>query len=176
MAALLAALLLPAAPPAGGCTVSISARADGSFARAGYGATPRRLERLAAQTRLRFAAAARRLCLARVLRPADLARFRELIVQNGEGATEPLIYREPAMNRAPSSSNMPSRTADPPDLPSSSRRCAAGNAREAGDASPATDRKTRFAAGPVESSIKDLQQNRTENGHGLSVLAITYPK
>jgi hypothetical protein len=97
MAALLAGLLLLAAQPGGGCTISASAKADGSFARAGYSATPRRLERLAAQTRERFAAAARRLCLARVLRPADLARFRELIVQNGEGATEPLIYREPGM-------------------------------------------------------------------------------
>jgi hypothetical protein len=97
MAALLAGLLLLASPPAGGCTVSVGARADGSFAQAGYRATPQRLERLAAQTRERFAAAARRLCLARLLRPADLARFGELIVQNGEGATEPLIYREPAM-------------------------------------------------------------------------------
>ncbi|HET9639994.1 MAG TPA: hypothetical protein VFP12_12390 [Allosphingosinicella sp.] len=94
MAALLAGLLLLASQPGGGCTISVGARTDGSFAQAGYRLTPRHLERLAAQTRERFAAAARRLCLAGVLRPADLARFGELIVQNGEGATEPLIYRE----------------------------------------------------------------------------------
>jgi hypothetical protein len=98
MAALLAGLLLLASQPAGGgCSVSVSARADGSFAQAGYQASPRRLQSLSARTRERFAAAARRLCLAQVLRPTDLAKFRELIVQNGEGATEPLIYREPAM-------------------------------------------------------------------------------
>lgn len=52
-----------------------------------------------ALTRDRFAAAARRLCAAGVLRPADLARFRRLVVQNGEGATEPLIYRAEGMGR-----------------------------------------------------------------------------
>ena len=50
-----------------------------------------------ALTRDRFTAAARRLCAAGVLRPADLARFRRLVVQNGEGATEPLIYRDELM-------------------------------------------------------------------------------
>jgi hypothetical protein len=98
LAALLAGLLL-LAPQPGGCEVSVSARADGSFAQAGYKLSPKHLERLSEQTRMGFTAAARRLCLARVLRPADLARFGELIVQNGEGATEPLIYREPAMPR-----------------------------------------------------------------------------
>jgi hypothetical protein len=97
MAALLAGLLLLASPPAGGCAIAVRARADGSFAQAGYRLSPGHLQRLSEQTRQRFAAAARKLCLARVLRPADLARFGELIVQNGEGATEPLIYREPGM-------------------------------------------------------------------------------
>ena len=93
-------LLLAAAPPAGGCTLSVGAAADDSFALAGYDSGPVRLARLAALTRDRFAAAARKLCAAGLLRPADLARFRQLVVQNGEGATEPLIYRAPHMARA----------------------------------------------------------------------------
>jgi hypothetical protein len=90
-------LLLAAAPPAGDCAISVRAAADGSFAQAGYDSSPARLARLAALTRDRFTAAARKLCAAGLLRPADLARFRELVVQNGEGATEPLIYRAPGM-------------------------------------------------------------------------------
>jgi hypothetical protein len=97
MAALLAGLLLLAAPPAGGCAISVEASADGSFAQAGYDSSPARLSRLAALTRDRFTAAARRLCASGVLRPADLARLRRMVVQNGEGATEPLIYREDSM-------------------------------------------------------------------------------
>jgi hypothetical protein len=79
------------------CTVSFTASADGSFAQAGYDARPARLMKLAALTRERFTAAALRLCAAKVLTPADLARFGRLIVQNGEGATEPLIYQDPPM-------------------------------------------------------------------------------
>jgi hypothetical protein len=94
---LLAGLLLLAAQPGGGCTVSVTARADGSFAQAGYNSSPARLVRLASQTRARFAAAAARLCAAGVLRPADLKQFGELVVQNGEGATEAVIYREEGM-------------------------------------------------------------------------------
>lgn len=99
-------LLLLAAPvPAAGaerpadrvCEISVSATVDGSFAQAGYEAGPGRLGPLAELTRRRFAAAARRLCASGVLGPADLAWFRRLIVQNGEGATEPLLYRDPAM-------------------------------------------------------------------------------
>ena len=90
-------LLLSAAPPASGCAISIEAAADGSFAQAGYELSQAHLARLAAVTRERFAAAARRLCTAGELRPADLARFRTLVVQNGEGATEPLIYRTEEM-------------------------------------------------------------------------------
>jgi hypothetical protein len=90
-------LLLAAAPPAGACTISVEAAADGSFAEAGYVSSRARLDRLAGLTRGRFAAAARRLCAAGLLRPADLARFRRLVVQNGEGATEPLLYRTPDM-------------------------------------------------------------------------------
>ncbi|HEX8239027.1 MAG TPA: hypothetical protein VF574_04720 [Allosphingosinicella sp.] len=99
MTALVAGLLLLAAPPAGGCAVSVTASTDGSFAQAGYDSSPARLARLAALTRDRFAAAARRLCASGVLRPADLARLRRMVVQNGEGATEPLIYRVATMGR-----------------------------------------------------------------------------
>ena len=94
---LLAGLLLAAAQPGQGCAIAIGAEADGSFAQAGYDSSPARLTRLAAHTRLRFIGAARRLCAAGRLRPSDLARFRTLIVQNGEGATEPILYREPGM-------------------------------------------------------------------------------
>lgn len=104
--ALLSGLLLFAASAAGSgparaaapaCTPSLTAAADGSFAQAGWDSSPARLTRLAALTRQRFVVAARRLCIAGVLVPADLARLRRMIVQNGEGATEPLIYREERM-------------------------------------------------------------------------------
>ena len=90
------AALPAAAQAAPACRVSVTASADGSFAAAGYGSSPARLRPLAALTRDRFVAAARRLCASGVLGPADLARFRRLVVQNGEGATEPLIYRDEA--------------------------------------------------------------------------------
>jgi hypothetical protein len=86
-----------AAPPS--CTPSLTAAADGSFAEAGNDSRPARLSRLAALTRERFVAAARRLCSAGVLRPADVARFGRLIVQNGEGATEPILYQDPPLGR-----------------------------------------------------------------------------
>ncbi|HEX8467701.1 MAG TPA: hypothetical protein VF620_07845 [Allosphingosinicella sp.] len=90
-----------AALPAGAlaapaCRISLEASADGSFAEAGYDSSPARLGPLVALTRDRFAAAARRLCAAGVLRPTDLERLRKLVVQNGEGATEPLVYRDEA--------------------------------------------------------------------------------
>ncbi|HEX8224318.1 MAG TPA: hypothetical protein VF605_10935 [Allosphingosinicella sp.] len=94
---LLAGLLLAAAPPASACAISVEAAADGSFAQAGWDGRPQRLVPLARLTRQRFEATARRLCGAGALRPADLARFRRLVVQNGEGATEPLLYRTPDM-------------------------------------------------------------------------------
>ncbi|MFL6846029.1 MAG: hypothetical protein ACJ8ER_14250 [Allosphingosinicella sp.] len=94
-----ALLLLAAAQPSGGCAIMVTAKADSSFAEAGYEAGPQRLARLAETTRERFAAAARKLCAVGTLRPADLARFRTLIVQNGEGASDPVIFREPAMGR-----------------------------------------------------------------------------
>jgi hypothetical protein len=96
---LLAGLLLAAAPAGPQCAISVSAAADHSFAQAGWDGRPERLVPLAAATRERFTAAARRLCTVGVLRPSDLARFRTLVVQNGEGATEPLIYRAEEMER-----------------------------------------------------------------------------
>ena len=99
-------MLAPAAPAgaadrpaAKACSLSVSASADDSFASAGYDARPARLAPLVALTRDRFTAAAKRLCAAGILRAADLARFRRLIVQNGEGATEPLVYQEESMGR-----------------------------------------------------------------------------
>ena len=94
----LAGAALPAAARAAApaCRISVTASADDSFAGAGYDSSPARLRALAALTRDRFAAAARRLCASGVLRPGDLERFRRLVVQNGEGATEPLIYRDRA--------------------------------------------------------------------------------
>ena len=96
---MLTGLLLLAAAPAAPCAISVRAAADRSFAEAGYDSRPQRLVPLAAATRERFVAAARRLCAQGVLRPADLARIRTLVVQNGEGATEPLLYRTPDMPR-----------------------------------------------------------------------------
>ena len=92
--ALGAAALPAAAKAAPACRISVTASADGSFARAGHDSRPARLRSLAAMTRDRFIAAAGRLCASGILRPADLTRFRKLVVQNGEGATEPLIYRD----------------------------------------------------------------------------------
>ena len=86
-----------AAPSSSACKISVAVSADGSFAQAGWDGRPARLSPLVALTRDRFIAAARRLCAAGVLSPADLARFRKLVVQNGEGATEPLLYRDELM-------------------------------------------------------------------------------
>lgn len=84
-----------ARPPADACKVSVAVSAHrDSFESAGHDSSPERLAGLAAATRARFVAAARRLCAAGILRPADLARFRTLIVQNGEGATEPVLMQE----------------------------------------------------------------------------------
>ncbi|HEX8623243.1 MAG TPA: hypothetical protein VF718_14840 [Allosphingosinicella sp.] len=97
------------------CAISFTASADGSFAQAGYSSTPARLSRLAAATRERFTAAALRLCAARVLTPADLARFGRLVVQNGEGATEPLVYQDPQMGPRVFIFQYAFQEGDPPD-------------------------------------------------------------
>lgn len=105
VAILTAAAAVLAAAPAGArkrtapgrCEASLKASADGSFEQAGYDSSPARLSRLVAATRNRLAAAARRLCAQGVLGPADMARLRRMVVQNGEGATEPVIYQDPLM-------------------------------------------------------------------------------
>ena len=73
---LLASLLLAAAAPAAQCPIAVTAAADHSFAEAGWDGSPERLAPLAAATRQRFEAAARRLCAQGAAEPADLARFR----------------------------------------------------------------------------------------------------
>jgi hypothetical protein len=84
-----------AAGPVKGCSRPVVATGDHeSFRQAGHDIRPAQFAALIALTRERFNAAADRLCAAGVLRPADLARLRRIVVQNGEGATEPLIYRE----------------------------------------------------------------------------------
>jgi hypothetical protein len=98
--ALLASIGVPAAAVARApvkCQLSVTASADGSFAEAGYDSSPARLSVLAAATGDRLAAAARRLCAENVLRPGDLLRLHKIVVQNGEGATEPVLYRTPSM-------------------------------------------------------------------------------
>lgn len=99
------------------CALSFAALADGSFAQAGYNSSPARLARLAATTRERFAAAALRLCTAKILAPADLARFGRLVVQNGEGATEPVIYQDPSMGARTFIFQYAFQNGDPPDPP-----------------------------------------------------------
>jgi len=97
---LLAVAALAAPSPARAAACPFSARASAhseSFEAAGYDSSPARLSRLAALTRDRFAAAARRLCEKGVLRPGDLRRYRRMVVQNGEGATEPVIYEDGLM-------------------------------------------------------------------------------
>jgi hypothetical protein len=101
---LLLAAALPssaaAAAPAGACGRSVVVTGDyESFRQAGHNVRPVQFSALVALARERFNAAAGRLCAAGILRPADLARFGRLVVQNGEGATEPLIYQEESSAR-----------------------------------------------------------------------------
>jgi hypothetical protein len=99
--ALLAAAL-PAgtaeASPSEACKISVVATVDHeTFRQAGHDSSLVRLSLLRDLTRDRFTAAARRLCASGALRPADLASFRKLLVRNGEGATEPILYQEEEM-------------------------------------------------------------------------------
>ena len=77
------------ARPAAGCHIALPATADAeSFTNAGRsnGAAS------AQQTGAVFAAAATHLCGAGVVRPANLARYRSLLVRDAEGAANPNIY------------------------------------------------------------------------------------
>jgi hypothetical protein len=80
----------PARPaPAGACHISLPATADTeSFTNAGRsgGAAS------AQQTGAVFAAAATHLCAAGIVRPANVARYRSLLVRDAEGAADPNIY------------------------------------------------------------------------------------
>lgn len=89
-----------AAAPAKACARPIVVTGDyESFRQAGHDIRPRQFSALVALARDRFNAAARRLCAAGILRPADLARFGRVVIQNGEGATEALIYQEESSAR-----------------------------------------------------------------------------
>src|SRR5215217_7129220 len=80
----------PAARPAtAGCRIALPATADNeSFTNAGRsgGAAS------AQQTGTVFAAAASHLCASGVVRPANVARYRSLLVRDAEGAADPNIY------------------------------------------------------------------------------------
>ena len=79
----------PAHPAAAACHIALPASPDNdSFTaagRSGGGA-------LAQQTGAAFAAAATHLCGSGVVRPANVARYRSLLVRDAEGATNPNIY------------------------------------------------------------------------------------
>jgi hypothetical protein len=83
------AVALPPARPAAACHISLPASPDNeSFTNAGRsgGAAS------AQQTGTVFAAAASHLCGAGIVRPANVARYRSLLVRDAEGATDPNIY------------------------------------------------------------------------------------
>ncbi len=83
------ALAAQPARAAAGCHIALPASADNeSFTNAGRsngGA-------LAQQTGTIFAAAASHLCAAGVVRPANVARYRSLLVRDAEGAATPNVY------------------------------------------------------------------------------------
>lgn len=79
-------------PATGGCSLSLRAEADGeSFEMAGRAEGAAR-DRLVQQTGANFAAAASRLCAARVVTAVHLRPYNKLLVRNAEAATEPNIY------------------------------------------------------------------------------------
>jgi len=84
-----AATAQPRRAAAAPCHLSLPAQADtDTFSSAGRtGATA-----LTQQTGAAFAAAASHLCASGVVRPANLARFRSLLVRNAEGAATPNVY------------------------------------------------------------------------------------
>ena len=85
------ALAVPPAHPlaAAGCHFALPASPDtDSFTNAGRSGGAA----LAQQTGAAFAAAATHLCGAGVVRPANVARYRSLLVRDAEGATNPNIY------------------------------------------------------------------------------------
>jgi hypothetical protein len=81
--------LPPARPAAGACHIALPASADNeSFTNAGRGGGAAS----ATQTGAVFAAAANHLCATGIVRPANVARYRSLLVRDAEGAADPNIY------------------------------------------------------------------------------------
>ena len=77
----------PARPAA--CHIALPATADAeSFTNAGRSDGPASAQ----QTGTIFAAAANHLCAAGLVRPANVARYRSLLVRDAEGATNPNVY------------------------------------------------------------------------------------
>jgi hypothetical protein len=92
-----AVLALPAAglPPAAAgaaCHLSLRAEADADSFTAANRAAGAARTRLVQETGANFATAASHLCASGVVRAANLARYRRLLVRDAEGATEPKIY------------------------------------------------------------------------------------
>jgi hypothetical protein len=74
---------------AASCHLSLPASPDSeSFAGAGRSGAAASAQ----QTGTVFASAASHLCASGIVRPANLARYRRLLVRNAEGANEPNIY------------------------------------------------------------------------------------
>ena len=89
--AVLAAAPALTVPPAraAGCHIALRATADAdSFSSAGRSDAAASAQ----QTGTVFAAAANHLCAAGVVRPANVARYRSLLVRNAEGASDPNVY------------------------------------------------------------------------------------
>jgi hypothetical protein len=79
-----------------GCASALRAEADAeSFRAAGRDASAQRLAALARDTGARFAAAAAKACADGALSASAFADYDRLLVQNGEGASEPVLYEEP---------------------------------------------------------------------------------
>lgn len=79
----------PPARPAAGCHIALPASADNeSFTNAGRSDAAASAQQVGSV----FAAAATHLCAAGVVRPANVARYRSLLVRDAEGATDPNIY------------------------------------------------------------------------------------
>ena len=79
----------PARAPAAACHIALPASPDTeSFTNAGATGSAARAQ----QTGTAFAAAVNHLCGTGVVRPANLSRYRSLLVRDAEGATNPNIY------------------------------------------------------------------------------------
>jgi hypothetical protein len=81
-----------AAAPAAGCHLALRAQADDDSFTAANRAAGAARTRLVQETGANFAAAASHLCASGVVRAPNLARYRQLLVRDAEGATEPNIY------------------------------------------------------------------------------------